>query len=266
MLVVFACVVTKENDGHDERHEARVVLPDHPRELHLFIRRQELLEIPHGVLENVHVLPHRGLQRERIHEHFLILGEDVPARPSLRRSGNPAERGHRRAAVGHDEELVLSVEAHDCVQGAPVLHQAAPSPEDEHALDEVLPQARVVEPTLVFHGQVGEPLSEGAGEHALAPVRRIAFLVVDLDPASPELGERDLKTKPHRSSRSSSADRCCAHFRMRSVRSVLVRTVTSRGDAGSPTRRIDSRGTPRPHSTSGQTGTQRTCLPRVSTR
>ncbi len=79
-------------------------------------------------------------------------------------------------------------------------------------------------------------------------------------------GDRLLKTNPQSPSFSSWAVRRFAQASMRSVRSRLVRVVTRRGRPGSPSRCIDSRGTPSPHSTSGQTGTYSTQAPRVSRR
>ena len=53
---------------------------------------------------------------------------------------------------------------------------------------------------------------------------------------------------------------------MRSVTSLFVRVVMRRSAPGSPSRCIDSRGTPKPHSTSGHTGTYSTYRPKVSVK
>ena len=79
-------------------------------------------------------------------------------------------------------------------------------------------------------------------------------------------GESFLKTKPHRSSPASRSSRARAQVCIRSVWSIPVREVTRRGASSSPTRRNVSRGTGRPHSTSGQTGTHSTNRPSVSVR
>jgi len=57
-----------------------------------------------------------------------------------------------------------------------------------------------------------------------------------------------------RPSFSSSTTRFLDQLTMRSVISCFVREVTNRGDSGSPSRRMDSLGIGRPHSTSGHTG------------
>jgi hypothetical protein len=82
----------------------------------------------------------------------------------------------------------------------------------------------------------------------------------------PLLGDPLLKINPRSSSFSSCTTRFFAQRIIWAVLSILVRTVTSRGDSGSPSRCMGSLGTGIPHSTSGQTGMYSTHRPRTSVR
>src|SRR3954471_1207812 len=84
----------------------------------------------------------------------------------------------------------------------------------------------------------------------------------------PQLGDFDLRTKPHSSSRASAATRAAEKRRIRAVQSAPLFSPSIRGPAAprSATRRTLSRGTPIPTSTSGQTETHSTIAPSSSTR
>jgi len=78
--------------------------------------------------------------------------------------------------------------------------KVAEVPVNEDALDEVLSQPVIVEPTILLHRQEGEMAHEGSGEHADTGSMGHSILRVDLDPERPLLGDPFLKIKPHRPS------------------------------------------------------------------
>ena len=80
----------------------------------------------------------------------------------------------------------------------------------------------------------------------------------------PQLGEPLLKIKPERSTVSSSSDLTIDHSRTARVRSLRVCVVTRRGSSDEPYSSMGSLGTPKPHSTSGQTGIKVASVLKVS--
>ena len=151
------------------------------------------------------------------------------------------------------------MEGHQIAEAGLLGQQFPPAPPEKEPFDEIFPDFRVMQPAFVFHRQEREMLHEDPGKEPHALARYPRLLIIDLDPGQAAARGFALKDKaaqifggqfPHPSFGPGLPER--------SVRSSLVRTVRSRGASGSPTRRMGSRGTPRPHSTSGQTGTNST--------
>ena len=231
----------------------------------------------------------RGDEAQRLHEQALVpLAELVEGQLGPMGDQGPHLLVVRRA-VRVDQELVARVEVDHASHGRTLGHRRPPAPQREHALDEVLAQHRVVQPSLLLHRQQREAAHEQAGEDPTprrtggppppgcppTPARgrgrpraggRRGGRGYTRTRSMPLDGESFLKTKPQRSSAASCSRRSAAQAVMRSVTSSPVVVTTSRGAAGSPTRRIGGRGTPNPVSTSGHTGTHSTQRPSVSTR
>ena len=107
---------------------------------------------------------------------------------------------------------------------------------------------------LIFIGQSGNILRQGylGRVQGLLAARGVKSAVFDGVRANPRVEDVDAAAKQARD--------------MRCVRSCPLLTVTKRGKAASPTRRSASRGTGKPHSTSGHTGANATCGPSTSVR
>jgi len=105
-------------------------------------------------------------------------------------------------------------------------------------------------------GRKGRRSARAAAKSPL-PRRLRPGAVLTTTPRVPQLGDLAFRMNPQMPSAASSSTRRLAHLTIRSVWSTRLKVVSRRGAAGSPSRCIRSRGTPRPHSTSGQTATNR---------
>ncbi len=85
-------------------------------------------------------------------------------------------------AVGQDEELQIRVESDHVPNAAAFLEEVLPSLVYEDGIDEIFPEGRVLEPSVVNHGEQGISADEGCCEDARSTVARHALSRVDLDP------------------------------------------------------------------------------------
>src|SRR3989304_6012585 len=97
---------------------------------------------------------------------------------------NPSETRVMFRTVGHDKEFVPGMEIDEACCGR-LKHELLPAGFDEYPFDEVFPQLRVMQPSIVLDRYQREPPYARAAEDAhAAPVDRPRG-PVDLDPVEP---------------------------------------------------------------------------------
>jgi hypothetical protein len=180
---VEAHVVAKQRHGDDQGHEPVAVVLDQPEQLVPLLGGEDLLEVAQDVLEHVHVLLGGGDLPQAGHVDLLILLGELSTGSPLGVGDQLAQAAVPGPVVGHEQELLAGVEADQVSHRPAPLEHRPEAPVSEQALEEVLAQARVVEPAVLLGGEVGEPLQQGGGEQAPPGLAAHAGLLrVDLDP------------------------------------------------------------------------------------
>ena len=83
--------------------------------------------------------------------------------------------------VREDAEQQVRVKADQVAKRAARFKEIQPPRADEDAIDEVLPERRIPEPSLIDHGEQGVLADEGCGEDAAAAPARLALVVIYRD-------------------------------------------------------------------------------------
>jgi len=180
-LVVFADEMIEQGDRDDQRHIAVAVCIDDLQHLLLLVCRQIIFEIAKCMQQDIAMFFGRGQNPQCLGQKKAI--SSIRLVEFRRQVGHePAHSAIMFLAVSKKEHFMTGMKIDKCPPPGRHGDEIAEVPVNEDALDEVLSQPVIVEPTILLHRQEGEMAHEGSGEHADTGSMGHSILRVDLDP------------------------------------------------------------------------------------
>jgi oligopeptide/dipeptide ABC transporter ATP-binding protein len=176
--------VPQEGDRDHEGDTAGAVALDDLEDLPPLVRVEPRPETGRDAAEDAGVPRRCGLPAERLREEHRVAVEEGTCGKVGGAFQEPPHFPEAGRAAG-EEELVPGVESGERLPAPAVPELRPPAPHGEHALDEVVPQGRIVEPFFLFDRKKREALHDEAGEEPGPPPAGGALCVEDLDPPNP---------------------------------------------------------------------------------
>jgi len=85
-------VMLDQRERDDQRREPPMIVGDHAQQLGLLVSFQSILEVPYNMMQHVHVLTHRRLHGQGLHEEVAVLQRQLFGSIPLRLTDQPPHR------------------------------------------------------------------------------------------------------------------------------------------------------------------------------
>ena len=161
-------VMTQQRQRHHQRDHAAAVLGDQVLQFGALGTAQVLFQIAAQVLQHIAVGATGGRAAQGAHQLTEIAGGQL-VQVLLAEVAQQAAEGLLLLRVGgHQQVFVAGVEVDQALTADAIGQQALPAGVDEHAVEEVLAQHRVVQAAFLFQRQLRVAGMQGGGEDAAA--------------------------------------------------------------------------------------------------